>query len=250
MIQVSAVIITYNEAKNIDRCLQSLQGVVDEVVILDSFSKDDTKTIALKYDVQFHERNWEGYSKSKNYANQLAKYDYIFSIDADECLSPELKASIIAFKKQSNFEIAFLNRLTNYCGHWIKHCGWYPDHKIRLFDRRKTQWVGEIHENLNVNAEQSKYFLKGDLLHYSYYTKTDHFAQIEKFTTIAANSEFKNGKRSNLLKAYLSAVIKFLQAYFFRLGILDGRAGFLVCERSAYASYLKYYKIVQLQNAK
>lgn len=249
MIQISAVIITYNEAKNIERCLLSLQNVVDEIVILDSFSKDNTKNIALKYDVQFYERTWEGYSKSKNYANQLAKYDYIFSIDADECLSPKLQASILAYKKLTNPEIAFLNRLTNYCGHWIKHCGWYPDQKTRLFDRRKVLWVGEIHETLNVKTENVKYFLEGDLLHYSYYTKEDHFSQIEKFTTIAANSEFKLGKRSNILKAYLSALVKFVQAYFFRLGVLDGWTGFLVCTRSAYASYLKYYKIVQLQNA-
>jgi glycosyltransferase involved in cell wall biosynthesis len=249
MIQLSAVIITYNEEKNIKRCIQSLQGVVDEIIVLDSFSNDETKAIALKMGVQFHERVWEGYSNSKNYANQLAKYDYIFSIDADECLSSELMTSIIEFKKLAPSDLAILNRMTNYCGTWIKHCGWYPDRKIRLFDKRKVKWEGDIHETLNLNDSQKPYFLNGDLLHYSYYTKADHFAQIEKFTTIAAASEFKKGKRSNLGKACLSALIKFVQAYFFRLGLLDGWAGFLVCKRSAYASYLKYYKILQLQRA-
>jgi glycosyltransferase involved in cell wall biosynthesis len=249
MIQLSAVIITYNEEKNIERCLLSLQGVVDEIIVLDSFSKDNTKTIALKFGVEFHERAWEGYAASKNYANQLAKYDHIISIDADECLSLELKASILEFKNHAPSDLADLNRLTNYCGKWIKHCGWYPDRKVRLFDKRKVKWEGDIHETLKIKDGQAPHFLKGDLLHYSYYTKADHFAQIEKFTTIAAASEFSNGKRSSLGKAYLSALVKFVQAYFFRLGVLDGWAGFLVCSRSAYASYLKYYKIVQLQHA-
>ncbi len=250
MIQLSAVIITYNEAKNIERCLLSLQGVVDEIVVLDSFSQDNTKAIALKFDVQFHERAWEGYTPSKNYANGLAQYNYILSIDADECLSTELRASIIDFKQQAPCNLASLNRLTNYCGNWIKHCGWYPDLKIRLFDRRAVQWHGDIHETLTIPRDTAIHFLKGDLLHYSYYTKADHFKQIEKFTSIAADSDFKNGKRSNIVKAYLSALVKFIQAYFLHLGLLDGKAGWLVCRRSAYASYLKYYKIVQLQNAR
>jgi glycosyltransferase involved in cell wall biosynthesis len=250
MIQLSAVIITYNEERNIERCLLSLQGIMDEILILDSFSTDQTKAIALKFDIQFHEKAWAGYAQSKNYANQLARYDYVFSIDADECLSPELQAAILAYKNSGIVGIAELNRLTNYCGKWIKHCGWYPDRKIRLFDRRKVQWEGDIHETLTVKGEPKPYFLKGDLWHYSYYTKADHFAQIEKFTTIAAGSEFNKGKRSNLGQAYLSAFVKFVQAYFFRLGLLDGWAGFLVCKRSAYASYLKYYKILQLQGAR
>jgi glycosyltransferase involved in cell wall biosynthesis len=249
MNKISAVIITFNEERNIERCLQSLQGVVDEIIVLDSYSTDVTERIANQFNVNFIQRKWEGYSASKNYANSLATNDIIFSIDADECLSDELKKSIQAFKQQDKIQYAELNRLTNYCGTWIRHCGWYPDKKVRIFNRHKTAWQGTLHETLQIGKNENLIKLQGNLLHYSYYAKEDHFKQIEKFTDIAANDAFANGKRSNITIASCSAIFKFIQSYFLQLGILDGRAGYLVCQRSAYASYLKYYKIVKLQHA-
>ena len=151
--QISAVIITFNEEKNIERCLNSLQGVGDEIIIVDSLSTDKTQEICSKYDlVKFYSQEWLGYSSQKNYDNKLASFDTILSIDADEVLSFELKQSILTIKAQydniSNPNIIFsVKRLTNYCGSWIKHCGWYPDTKKRIFNK-SVQWVGDIHEEL------------------------------------------------------------------------------------------------------
>ena len=249
MNNLSAIIITYNEERNIERCLLSLQGVADEIIVLDSFSNDRTEQIATKFNVKFIQRNWEGYSDSKNYANNLASNNLVLSIDADECVSDELKHSIHYFKQQNNMQFASMNRLTNYCGNWIRHCGWYPDKKIRIFNKQEASWQGTLHETLHIQKKEKIEHLKGDLLHYSYYTKEDHDKQIEKFTSIAANEAFSHGKKSNYMLAYISAAVKFIQSYIIRLGFLDGHAGFLVCKRSAYASYLKYYKIILLQHA-
>lgn len=247
---ISAVIITLNEAHNIERCLISLQGIVDEIVVLDSFSKDSTKEICEKYNVKFYERKWEGYSASKNYGNQLATHDLIFSIDADECLSEKLQQSILSFKLQNEYKLARLKRLTNYCGSWIKHCGWYPDYKERIFHRKHTQWQGVLHETLHHDAKYKVYELEGDLLHYSYHEPEDHIKQIEKFTDIAARDAVLKGQDAFFLKPYFSALLRFIKMYLLQLGFLDGKAGWQVCTRSAYAAFLKYTKIIQFSRIK
>ena len=142
-IKLSAVIITLNEEKNIARCLDSLQGVADEIVVIDSFSTDDTEKICSAYGVRFIQHPFDGYIEQKNYGIQQAVYTHILSLDADEALSDELKQSIGHFKMHWHADGYSLNRLTNYCGHWIYHCGWYPDTKLRLWDKRYGQWAGE-----------------------------------------------------------------------------------------------------------
>ena len=138
-VQISAVIITFNEEKNIERCLQSLQGIVDEIVVVDSFSKDQTKSICEKYNVKFVEHAFEGHIEQKNYAITQASYPYVLSLDADEALDETLKSSILKVKKNWTHDGYSMNRLTNYCGSWIKHCGWYQDTKLRLWDARKGE---------------------------------------------------------------------------------------------------------------
>lgn len=243
MPQLSVVIITFNEEKNIGRCLESIQGVADDVVVLDSFSIDSTESISKKYPVNFISRKWEGYSASKNFANAQAKYDWVLSLDADEALSADLKASILAIKKGDKLATYKFNRLTNYCGSWIKHCGWYPDTKIRIFDRRITKWEGIIHEKLVIDSKEPAILLNGDLLHYSYYSIEQHYAQTEKFSTLAAQNMLEKGKKASVFKMYLSPVVKFLGDYFIKLGILDGTAGFTICRISAKHSFLKYKKL-------
>lgn len=245
MPKLSVVIITFNEEKNIASCLESIQGIADDIVVLDSFSTDKTSNICKQYALNFIQKNWEGYSTTKNYANTQAKYDWILSLDADEVLSKELQQSILKAKETSELNTYKFNRLTNYCGHWIKHCGWYPDTKTRIFDRRKINWDGSIHETLNVSDASAK-LLKGDCLHYSYHTVEQHHQQTEKFTTLSAKDLFAKGKKANFIKLYVSPIAKFLKSYFLQLGILDGYYGFVVCKISAYSTHLKYYKLQQL----
>ena len=152
---LTAVIITKNEEFNISRCLQSLKDVADEIVVVDSFSTDSTEEICKSFNVRFVQQEWLGYSEQKNFANSLASNDWIFSIDADEVLSDELKKSILELKNKniSDDNVFSMNRLTNYCGHWIRHCGWYPDRKIRIWNRKVGKWQGEIHETIEFLTE-------------------------------------------------------------------------------------------------
>lgn len=242
MPQLSVVIITFNEEKNIARCLDSIREIADDVVIVDSFSTDKTPEICKSYNVNFIQRKWEGYSGTKNFANAQAKYNWILSLDADEALSEELKKSILDIKQQQAHKTYKFNRLTNYCGKWIRHCGWYPDTKIRIFDRAHTRWEGTIHEKLVVENEEAR-LLKGDCLHYSYYTIEEHYKQGDKFSSLSAQSLFARGKKASFLKLWLSPVVKFISCFVFKLGFLDGNAGYTVCKIVAFTTFSKYKKL-------
>ncbi len=249
MPQLSVVIITFNEEKNIGRCLASIQAIADDIVVVDSFSTDKTADICRQYQVNFIARQWEGYSGTKNFANVQAKFDWILSLDADEELSEELKISILEQKKLNQLSTCKFNRITNYCGSWIKHGGWYPDTKIRLFNRTITKWVGVIHEELSFSEPVHVIHLKGDCLHYSYYSIEQHYKQADDFTTIAAKDLYDRGKKSSFIKTYISPIIKFLRDYFIKLGFMDGTVGYTVARISAYATYLKYKKLKDLYNS-
>ncbi|MDR0437555.1 MAG: glycosyltransferase family 2 protein [Bacteroidales bacterium] len=252
MTKISAVIITKNEECNIERCLQSLQDAVDEIIVVDSGSTDRTEEICKQFQVKFIKQNWLGYGEQKNYGNQLAQNNWILSIDADEALSEDLKKSILDLKKNmlSLNNVYSMNRLTNYCGSWIKHCGWYPDNKVRLFSRTIAEWNNaQIHERLIFQSSQNTMVLKGDLLHYSFYSISAHITQINKFTSIAAAELYKKGKKSpSIISILLRAKWKFVRDYIFNLGFLDGYAGYLVCKYSAMAKFTKYAKLRQLHN--
>ncbi|HTN45491.1 MAG TPA: glycosyltransferase family 2 protein [Flavipsychrobacter sp.] len=247
MISLSVVIITLNEEKNIGRCLQAVKSFADEILVVDSYSTDKTVEIAGQYGATVIREPFRGYVEQKNFADAQAKNDWILSIDADEVVSPELEMSIQKVKRQQNFNAYELNRLTSYCGHWIRHCGWYPDKKIRLFNRGKGRWVGEqIHESWQpYSSTEITGAINGDLFHYSYNSLSDHLKQIEKFTEIMARRDVNSGKTSSRLKAVIAAKWKFFQSYIIRLGFLDGYAGFQVCLFSAFATYIKYSKIHQ-----
>ncbi len=241
MPSLSAVIITFNEEKNIARCIHSLKDIADEVVVVDSFSTDNTVEICRQHGAKVIQRKWDDYSSAKNFGNRQAAHDWIFSIDADEAVSEELKKSILLIKgKGGNYQF---NRLTNYCGKWIRHCGWYPDRKHRLFDRNLWQWEGTIHEKLKSNSNSFVSLLKGDLLHYSYESIEQHERQTEKFTDLSAAELFSRGIHPAIIKQYVSPVIKFFHCYFLKLGFLDGYYGFIICRISAASNFLKYKKL-------
>lgn len=248
MLKVSAVIICYNEERNIARCIESLLQVVDEIVVVDSGSNDRTLEILKSYNVRVVFHAFEGHIQQKNYALTQASHDFVLSLDADECLSEELKKSILDIKTSKTIAQAYsMNRLTNYCGKWIRHCGWYPDEKLRFFDRRIASWGGENpHDKIMLRSGLKAIKLKGDILHYSYYSISDHLLQIEKFTTIAAHAAFQNGKKSSLLKIVIAPLHKFIRDYFIKLGFLDGFEGFVICRLSAMATFSKYVKLRML----
>lgn len=251
MIKISVVIITLNEERNLERCLKSVADVADEIVILDSFSTDKTIEIAKQYNAEVHQEKFAGYVQQRNIANSFAKNDWVLALDADEALTPELANSILKVKQDVQYDAYQFSRLTNYCGKWIKHCGWYPDKKIRLINRTKGAWKGEqVHEYWAMNNDQDVGSLKGDLLHYSFYTISDHVRQIEKFTEMSARAAVANGKSCSVLKILIVPQWSFFVSYIVRLGILDGYYGYMVCKLSSYASLLKYSKIRQYSQLK
>lgn len=250
--KISAVIITFNEEKNIQRCLNSLKDVVEEILIIDSGSTDNTQRLAEAYEkVKFIKQEWLGYSKTKNWGNEKASFDWILSIDADECLSNELKNSILQLKKNPSDKLCVyeMNRLTNYCGQWIKYAGWYPDKKVRLFPKNYAFWEGDfVHEVLKYDLPVQ--FLKGNLLHYSYETVLQHKAKALKYAELHAQQMLKQQKKVNFIKLFLSPLFTFFKMYFIKWGILEGKLGFQLCWISAWGTYKKYelLKIYLVEN--
>ena len=244
MIKLSAVIITLNEERNIGRCIASLQGIADEILVVDSLSADRTEEICLELGVRFIKQPFLGYIEQKNFALAHAKHDHVLSLDADEALTDELRASISAALGSWKADGYYFNRLTNFCGQWIRHGGWYPDRKLRLVNRLKASWQGtNPHDKLVLNKDSKSAFLQGDLLHYSFYTIDQHVTQINHFTAIKARVMFENRKHAPIWKMIFSPCFKFLKIYFFKMGILDGVYGYVIARNSAHSTFLKYAKL-------
>lgn len=243
---LSVVVITKNEEKNIERCLKSVQPVADETLVVDSFSTDRTPEICQNFGVHFIQTKWKGYAATKNFANQKAQYDWILSIDADEALSPNLQDSILKAKERSD-EFFKFNRFTNYCGQWIKHSGWYPELKLRLFNRNLAHWTGDyVHETLEIDHKGKIPVLPGHCYHYSYYSIEEHINQANNFSTLAAQELKRKNRSPGFFRILFKPPFKFIQMYFFKLGFLDGFYGFCIAMISAYTVFLKYAKLYQL----
>ena len=250
MPNISAVIITYNEEKKITRCLNSLKSVADEIVVIDSYSTDKTVEICKKFNVKIVQHKWEGYSKTKNYGNTIAEHDYILSIDADEELSEGLINSIKKVKENLSGAYSF-NRLTNYCGQWIHYCGWYPDKKIRIFNRNEALWSkSSIHETIQFKNQVSITHLEGDLLHYSFLTLSDHLKTINKYSELAAYDLINQNKKFFHFKIFMVPILKFISSYFFKRGFLDGFYGFCICVFSAFDIFIRYAKVIHFNKQK
>jgi len=246
MIKLSAVIITLNEEKNIRRCLESLKPVADEIIVVDSLSTDKTKEICLEFGVRFVEQKFLGYIEQKNYALSLSRFDFVLSVDADEALDSQLQKEILKVKSHFAFDAYEFNRLTMYNGHWVRHCGWYPDKKLRLVKKEKAHWGGtNPHDALIVDGMLG--YIPGDLLHYSYDSISSHVLQTNKFSTIEAQSLFKRGKRASLLKLVTRPPYQFLKDYILKKGFLDGRYGFIICLINSLYVLLKYAKMMDME---
>ncbi len=249
MIKISGVIIAFNEEEYIGNCLESLKGVADEIIVVDSFSTDSTEEICKSHNVKFIRHAFEGYAEQKNYATSLASFNIVLSLDADEALSDELKESILRVKEDFQADGYYFNRLNNYCGRWIKHSRLYPDHQLRLFDRTKGRWVGpNPHDNFRLEKGSKIRWLRGNLYHWNYKSIEEHIDKINKFTTIAAEEYFKAGKKASIVSCLLHMWWNFFRSYFLNMGFLDGYLGYMSCSISAYGSFLKYAKIKRLMN--
>jgi glycosyltransferase involved in cell wall biosynthesis len=250
--KISAVVITYNEENNIGRCLESLMETVDEIVVVDSYSSDATGEICKEKGVDFIQHPFEGHIEQKNYALSCASNDYVLSLDADEALSEELIDSIQTAKGNWNADGYWVNRLTNYCGKWIRHCGWYPDRKIRMWDRSRGHWGGvNPHDHVVMDHNSRLNHLSGDLLHFSYPSIQNHISQINSFSDIAARAAFERGRRSNMaLDICLNPMLTFFKKYLLKLGVLDGYEGFVISISTAYGKFLKYIKLRELERQK
>ncbi len=238
---LSAVIITHNEEQNIGRCLESIKPIADEILVVDSGSTDNTQHICDSYGVRFIHHDWEGFAGQKNFADNLALGDWILSIDADEELSDELKTSLLSMKQKGfdNTTIYSFKRLNNYCGQWIKHGGWYPDSKQRLFPRASAHWEGTVHETLIATNHMKQETLHGKLLHYTYNSFAELLDRQQHYATLAAEKIRDQGRSYSQLTVVLHPRWTFFRNYFLKLGFLDGRAGYTLARMSAYYTFIK-----------
>ncbi len=249
MEKLSVVIITLNEERNIARAINSVKDLADEIIVVDSFSTDKTKAICQSLNVSFYQRKWTGYSDQKNYANNLAKFNYIFSLDADEEVDEDLKSDILKYKKKGFKGVYMVNRLVNYCGQWIKHSSWYPDKKVRIFPKSMAVWEGEfVHETLTFDDPVLSTELKGHLNHYTYYNFKEHRERADKYSYLTAQKMHQQGKKAGILKPYISALGRFISMYIIKLGFLDGYMGFKIAQISAQSNIVKYKELRRLNH--
>jgi len=258
---ISATIITFNEADRIGEAIGSL-SCCDEIIVVDSGSTDQTREIALARGARVIECPWEGYSRQKNFAAEQAQSDWILSIDADERPSMELADEIVYWKKSAGKASGFektcgpqpalsegekavsMPRRVFYLGRWIKHSGWYPDRKIRLYDRRVCRWEGDfVHEWLKVDGAVSTF--KGDLLHFPYRDWNDHAARIARYSELAARAARSSGRRGNIGRLLMAPPLVFLKAFLLRAGFLDGWRGLAIAYMGARYAFQKEFRILR-----
>lgn len=249
MTKISATIITYNEEKNIRRCIESLD-FVDEIVVVDSLSSDNTCAIAKELGAKVIDQKFLGHIDQKQLAVENATYDWILSLDADEEVSPELKASIVELiKKPLEYDAYEMKRVSFHLGRWIRHGGWYPDKKIRLFNRQKAHWGGyNPHDKVIVNGKVG--MLEGDLKHYVFTDLRHNIDTNNSYSSIMAEDLYRNGKKFSYLKLFFKPIGKFLEVYLYKRGFLDGMAGFIIAVGASYSMFLKFAKLWELERVK
>ena len=256
--QISATIITLNEERNVARALASLTPVADEIVVVDSGSTDRTREIAERHGARVVTNAWTGYVEQKNFAASQARHDWILSLDADEALSPALAAEIQPLKPDGTGDAAgfTMPRMAQFRGRWIRHSGWYPDPKLRLYDRRRGHWVGAyVHERVQVDGPVVA--LRGDLHHFPADSWDEQLRSIDHYTTLAARQAFEEcaaqgrlpSRAGLVLKLALLPGWKFLETYLLRQGFRDGYPGLLIAKLAGYYVRRKYEKLWQMTGA-
>lgn len=248
--RLSACVIAQNEESRLERCLSSL-FFADEIVLVDGGSTDGTPALAERLGATVHFRNFDTFIAQKNHAVELAGGDWILGIDADEVVSPELAAEVrsrIAEADQLGLNAFWIPRMSFYLGQWIRHCGWYPEWKLRLFRKGSGHFVGDaVHERVEFVGQSRR--LRHHIQHYSYASISDHLKRIDRYSTAVAEQKHARGRRSGVVWAILKSISKFWITYVYHLGFLDGRAGLVVSVLAGYYNFLKYIKLWELRRA-
>jgi glycosyltransferase involved in cell wall biosynthesis len=239
---ISAVVITYNEESDLPEAIKSLQGVADEIVVVDSGSTDRTCQIARELGARVIPRVFTNFGEQKNFAAEQAAHDWVLSLDADERLNAELRRSLAAWKEsQPECDAYEISRKPNYLGGWIRHSGWYPEYCIRLYRRDRARFVGALHESVKLGGRAGR--LPGEILHYTIRSLVEHYAKMEAFTTRAAGELYSQGRRHWRGGMWLGAPWVLAQRFLLQLGFLDGYRGALIAWTSARYVWLKYRKL-------
>lgn len=243
---LSLVVITKNEEKNLSRCLKSVEGLSD-IVVVDSDSTDRTCEFAQKMGARVLKKDWMGFGKQKRYAVEQAKNDWVLCLDADEALSDSLKSEIQNIFSQLDPGTGYLlPRKSFHLGRWIGHGGWYPDYQLRLFNRKHLQWNEEpIHEKVVATKTAA---LKNPILHYLFEDLRDQIETNNRYSSLLAEKDFKNGKKFSFLKLLIKPKVKFLECYVLKLGFLDGLPGFIIAVGAAYSIFLRWAKLWELES--
>lgn len=247
--QLSVAIITYNEEKHIGDCIRSCVGIADEIIVLDSFSTDKTEEIARSFPkVKFFQNPFHGHIEQKNKAIELCSNQWILSIDADERVSEELQKNIVdALSKEEKANGYKIARLTFHLGRFIKHSGWYPLRRYRLFKKGHAHWKGENpHDYIEIDGEGK--VLYGDIIHYSFIDLSHQIDTINKFSSIVALTRYQKGRKRYIIQSIAKPIVKFIEIYFWKRGFLDGYPGFVIAVSSAFSTFLKFSKIYELEN--
>ncbi len=243
---ISGVIITHQEAANIARAIRSL-SCADEIVMVDAESTDNTREIAAGLGARVIIHPFEGFAAQKNFATLQAQHDWILSLDADEELDTQAQAAVLAWKQAKPDAAGYrFARRAQYLGRWILHSGWYPDYKLRLFDRRRASWQGAyVHESVVASGKVET--LPGEILHYTCASLAEHRARIEHYTDLAAKEMYERGESVSLLRRTLSPPWIFVNSYILRLGMLDGFQGYLIAKMAARYVRRKYAKLGEMR---
>lgn len=250
MATISLAIITKNEEENIARCIQSVAGLADEIIVVDSNSTDQTTTIAQELGAKVVLQSFLGYIEQKNFALEQCTCDYILSLDADEALSEDLRKALIALKPKLEAAAYSFNRITNIGETWIKHSGWYPDKKLRLFKRNAGAWGGtNPHDTFLLKGNQKPKHLGFDILHYSFKDLEDHRQQSMRFAEISAKSLLAQGKSSNLAKSIIKAIGAFVKCFLVKGGIWHPKLGWPIAGIAAKSKFLKYQRLAELSRS-
>ncbi len=247
MNSISAVLITRNEAVNVDDVLRSLSWV-DEIVVVDSGSTDGTPDLCRQYTDKVFRREWTGFVDQKNFAAQKASSDWILSLDADERPSAELIEEVQLLRRDGFHYAGYrIPRVTFFMGRWLRHGDWYPDYQLRVFDRRRGRWQGgRVHESVRLQGCEPG-LLKGELLHFSYRSLSDYLRRLETYTSLAAADYYDRLKTASYLKLLLDPSATFVKAYLLKRGFLDGVPGFMAAVMGSVSVYFKYAKLYELQ---